>query len=130
RGKFYRWTALLAMLLIAFKLLHMERALQLERVREWWYDANTYQVMAFIEKDKKSDAMVVFQTSGFLRRSFQYYTTTGKADHIHLVDTDAGEQNTASPDYFYIFDNELQELTDRYDIIQKYDGGNRLLLKK
>lgn len=130
RGKNYRWMTLIAIILIVLKLWHMERALQKDRVREWWYDANTYQVMALIEKDKKSEDKAVLQTSWFFRRSFQYYTQTGKADHIHLVDLDAGEQNTASPDYFYIFDSELPELTDRYDIIERFDGGSRLLLKK
>jgi hypothetical protein len=130
RGKNYRWMTFMAIILIVLKLWHMERALQPDRVREWWYDANTYQVMKFIEEDKESDSKAVLQTSWYFRRSFQYYTQTGKADHIHLVDLDAGEQNTASPDYFYIFDSELPELTDRYDIIEKYDGGGRLLLKK
>ncbi|MBK7870601.1 MAG: hypothetical protein IPJ74_07930 [Saprospiraceae bacterium] len=33
-------------------------------------------------------------------------------------------------DFYYIFDSDYPALQEQYDIVEKFDGGSRLLLKR
>lgn len=125
------WSArIISSVIIIFGILHLFRTVTLDRVREWWYDVNTFQVINTIKKDAQLKEMPVqLRTYWVFYPSFDFYTLTGKAPFLDIGDYSKDIDTTNHYDYYYIFDSEYHLLKNNYDILEKYDGGGRLLLK-
>lgn len=124
------FTRIIAGILLIFSIWHMTRTVSFDRVREWWYDANTFQVLELIEADKPADDRVFLQTNWAFHPSFLFYASTGKTPWLTLGDYNKEIIPQIDADYYYVFDVDYPQLQDRFEIIAKFDGGSRMLLKK
>lgn len=114
---------------ILIAILHMSRTVSLDRVREWWYDANTFQVQEILHEKSKNNP-VSLQVSWFFHPSFNFYYQHNKTPWIELQPYNKEIDTTAQPHFYYIFDSDYPLLQDQYDVIEKFDGGSRLLLQR
>ncbi len=125
------FTQVLSVILIIIGILHLSRTITLDRVREWWFDANTLQVMKILEQESKQRNQPVFLKMVWLfYPSFDFYVLTGKAPFLEIGEYDKNIDTQNVYDFYYIFNSEYDLLKDKYDILEKYDGGARLLLKR
>ncbi len=109
---------------------HLARTVTLDRVREWWFDANTFQVLQTIEKEaNKKQSPIYLKTNWIFYPSLDFYVLTGKAPYLKLGDYYKDIDSLNYYDYYYIFESDYPLLKSKYEIEEKYDGGARLLLK-
>lgn len=121
---------ILSLIIIILGIWHLARTVTFKSVREWWYDVNTFQVMETVKKDARSqDKPVQLRTYWVFYPSFDFYTLTGKAPYLNIGDYSKDIDTLNQYDYYYIFESEYHLLKNNYDILEKYDGGARLLLK-
>lgn len=125
------FTQILSILLVITGIFHLSRTVTLDRVREWWYDANTLQVMNVLEQESKQrNKPILLKTVWLFYPSFDFYVLTGKAPFLEIGEYDKNVDTQNVYDFYYIFNSEYDMLKDKYDILAKYDGGARLLLKR
>lgn len=121
---------IIAGILLIFSIWHMARTVSFDRVREWWYDTNTFQVLNIIESENSSKKQILLQTNWAFHPSFYFYTSTGKLSWLTLGDYNKEILTESNSNYYYVFDSDYPKLKERFDIIEKFDGGSRLLLKR
>ncbi len=124
-----RFSRIAGGIMIVMSLLHMNRTVQFGRVREWWYDANTFQVQEIL-RQAAGDEQVTLATNWHFYRSFDFYVQAGKTPWIDLQADRKDIDTSAEAQFYYIFDSDLEKLQDRYEVVRKFDGGSRLLLRK
>lgn len=122
--------SILSGILIIMTSWHLYRSVSFTSVREWWYDANTFQILHTLQKEAKNSSQVQLQTAWQFYRSFEFYKTVGKTPWLDLKPDNQAIDTTAAAQYYYIFDSDYHLLQNKYDIVSKYDGGARLLLKR
>lgn len=124
-----RFSRVIGGAMIALSLFHMSRTVTPDRVREWWYDANTFQVQEKLRRAAMGDT-VSLQTNWHFHRSFNFYAKYGKTPWIELQDYRKDIDTTGKAEFYYIFDSDWPTLQNRYEIVEKYDGGSRMLLRR
>ncbi|MBK7870600.1 MAG: hypothetical protein IPJ74_07925 [Saprospiraceae bacterium] len=70
-------TQIAGTLLLVFSLWHMARTVSYDRVREWWYDANTFQVLGIL-KNNSNNNTISLQTGGHVQRSLIFISKQAK----------------------------------------------------
>ncbi len=121
---------ILSAVLIIMTIWHLSRAIGFNSVREWWYDANTFQVLDILQSQAKDNSKVTLQTAWQFYRSFEFYNTIGKTPWLDLKPDNQAIDTASTAQYYYIFDSDYALLQNKYDVVRKYDGGARLLLKR
>lgn len=115
--------------MIVLSILHLSRTVTLDRVREWWYDANTFQVQKILRQDANNEP-ITLSTNWHFHRSFDFYAQTGKTPWIELQAYSKEIDTTAQAQFYYVFDSDFETLQGQYEIVEKFDGGSRLLLRR
>ena len=93
----------LSPLIALFLGLHLYYAADFNHVREWWYDANTYRVLDYLDnyrKEHPETKTIDLNTNWHYHPSFSFYTITGKTPWLNLTDYHK-ETDTASQTMFY-----------------------------
>lgn len=117
-------------MIIVLGIWHLARTVSFDRVREWWFDANTFQVLQAIETEaSKRQSQIYLKTNWIFYPSLDFYVLTGQAPYLKLGDYYKDIDSLNYYDYYYIFDSDYPLLKNQYKIDEKYDGGSRLLLK-
>ncbi|MDX1913751.1 MAG: hypothetical protein SFV22_19805 [Saprospiraceae bacterium] len=120
---------LLSFLIGVLAVYHLARSYQPRRVREWWYDENTFEVLDYVKNQQQQGAATPLAVDWHFHRSFDFYVKTGHASHIRLAPSQPQLDSTNSTTYAYIFDSEYEKFKNRYDVVLKFDGGARMLLR-
>ncbi|MBP7274111.1 MAG: hypothetical protein KA974_09725 [Saprospiraceae bacterium] len=113
---------------IIFPINHLIRSCNLKSYAEWWYDVNTFEVLSFLKKKCKDDA-ITFYAGGWFRPSFSYHIEEQGLKSIQLEPYSPTLDTTGKFDYYYIFGSEKEPLTKYTTIEKSFFGGNILLLK-
>jgi hypothetical protein len=118
--------------ILVLGIWQMARTLNIHSVREWWFDASTFEVLKTLQKEPTSDQKVSLQTSWQLYRSFQFYAHTGKTPWLALrSESEQPRIDSLSPaQYYYVFESDYPVLKNQYHIIETYNHEGRLLLKR
>jgi hypothetical protein len=133
-GQLKRWVfALTLSLFIIFPPYHLLRANKLNSYYEWWYDANTYEVLNIlkIEYDKSIDKKPLhFHTSWMVNPSFSYHRDYQKMDFIMPLTYKSEVDTVNIYDFYYVERNELKQVARFYDKIKEWNYGEWTLLRK
>ncbi len=122
---------LFAMAVSVLLLLHLGRTLNLNSVREWWYDQHTYAVIDRIDALRVESNPVELQTSWYFQPSFRYHTQVQPRDWIHLSSYREGTPDTLNGARFYYgFQSDVPALKHPYDTVRVYSGGMILMERK
>lgn len=122
----------LALALTAATLVHLATRTRLYNVREWWFDANTYQVVAILEQHYRERGQPLsLRPDWRMHNSFSFHRQVDSLDWLVLPASVPPAIDTAErPDYYYVFGSDWPQLADHYEIVAEYDGASRLLLKR
>ncbi|MCF8238545.1 MAG: glycosyltransferase family 39 protein [Saprospiraceae bacterium] len=115
--------------MMAGTIYHVQSRTQLYAFREWWFDANTLDVLHYLEEQPFEKPLRI-KTRWEFHPSFYFYCETGKADHILLSDYDKELEPTADVDYYYVFDSDRPTLEPQFEVVQEYLGGRVLMKRK
>ena len=120
---------LVACSIIGGAVYHVQTRTQFYDFREWWFDANTFDVLHYL-KDAPGQKPLRLKTRWEFHPSFYFYCETGKADYILLSDYDKNLEPTAEVDYYYVFDSDRPTMESHFEVVQEYFGGRVLMKKK
>jgi len=126
-----KWRSAQKMAAIAFAFIcifHMADRYKFSWVKDWWHDANTFEVLAYL-KDHNSGKPVSLKTTWFCYNSFYYYVYTGKTPWLALEGYDKNTDINTKADYYYIFSEDTVKLESKFEPVQKF-GNDRILLKR
>ena len=115
----------LSVLVTFFAAHHIITMYKADSVKEWSFDANTYDVLDYIKTIEGESSLA---THWLFNKSFSYYTDTGKANWLHLAPYNKEIETNSNAEYYYVFEDDFELLKSRYQLVKRYD--NRLLLRK
>ncbi len=118
-------TIALSLLLLA----NLTHRTSLKSVREWDFDQNTLEVMAYLH-EQHPQRTVSLKTSWFFHSSFYFYQYTGKAPWLDLQPYDYQIDIQTPAEYYYIFAEDYEKLTPRFEIAYKFCPERWLLRQK
>ena len=114
--------------LTVFFLFNLFHRLELRSVKEWEFDQNNAEVIAYL-KDAEGGKQVSLRTHWLYNPSFTFYSETGKTPWIQLHPYNKDININCDADYYYAFTDDLKVLEEKYEVIAKF-GSNRILLKR
>ncbi|MCH2042715.1 MAG: hypothetical protein MK212_01125 [Saprospiraceae bacterium] len=130
---FYRWKILghtLALTVAALSLWHIYKTHHPKDVREWWYDACTFEVLDYLAEAHKDDTgKITLRTHWFFHPSFNFYSATGKIPQIQLHKYDKGIDPNAEVMYYYVMEGDVGMLKGNYEEVGKF-GWDKYLMKR
>lgn len=117
--------------LLALSALHLIDRYNSKAVRDWTFNANTINVLNYLNNSRNVDTEeVTLKTHWLYHPSFIFYTSTGKADWLNLYDYDKQIDTLTDAQYYYIFNTDYELLKNNYNVIDEFNGYEMLLKRK
>ena len=120
-------------IIVAIYCIHLTLAVNFKSVSEWWYDANTYQVMDYLQDYRKTHPeakTIELNTDWLFNPSFTFYTITGKAPWLKITDYHK-DVDTTSKTLFYYATSDDAALLKEYRTVLDFDySSRRLMIRK
>ncbi len=110
-------------------MLNLSHRTKLGRVKEWYYDQNTLEVINYL-KEKYNGRPLSLKTSWFFHPSFYFYFDSGKAPWIDLQGYDYNLDVHSQAEYYYIFAEDYNILEPGFDVVYKFSPDRWLLKHK
>ncbi|WP_159519127.1 hypothetical protein [Sunxiuqinia indica] len=112
-------------------LVNLSHRVSLKKVKEWYYDQNTLEVIDFLKEKRNQDQeQLSLKTSWFFHPSFYFYSDAKKTPWIDLQPYDYAIDITTSAEYYYIFAKDYELLEPRFKIAYKFSDDRWLLEQK
>lgn len=96
-------------------------------VREWWFDANTFQVVDYLNKPNKK---VTLKTNWLFYPSFYFYKYTGKLPNIDLKEYDKNIDINTDAEYYYINKEDFKTLESKFELAFQVNEERMLVKRK
>ncbi len=119
---------LFAGLLAVYALVHLYQTYKPDYVREWWYDANTWEVINYLEVAKTGDSATL-KTDWLFGPSFGYYVRTGKAPHVKLKPYDKELRVDTTVHFYYVTEADTSKLSPYFELVERF-GWDRWLMRR
>jgi len=128
-----RWAGVsLAFVTVVLFLFHLAQAATVSCVREWWFDANTYQVLDYLQGYRKAHPEIKtldLNTTWIFNPSFGFYCISGKEPWLKLTEIHTTTDTASQTKFYYAMRDELPQLK-QYTPVLSFDNGSRVLLIK
>ena len=109
-------------------IFHMADRFSFTKVKDWWHDADTFEVLAFLKENRKTTP-VVLKTQWMCYNSFYYYVYTGKTPWLELESYDKTIDKSTRAEYYYVFLEDVNILEPGFQAV-KYVGRDRVIMQK
>lgn len=119
--------------LTALALLHLSRSANLTSCFEWWYDADTYKVMNYLESEhRKTNLPISLNCSWWFFPSLNFDIVTKNKDWITLAPfhQDFEPKRDALYMYYYTTSDDTKRLAASYDTVLSLGWNSRFLMRK
>ncbi len=127
----YKWGfRLFSGAFISAGILHMAASVNLHSAYEWWYDKNTFEVLAALEKMHPDEKNISLDADWLFYPSLNFHIVTDKHEKIMLRDFHTDIDSNSTSNYYYILQSDYAALQNRYEIVKSYEYGTRMLLRK
>jgi hypothetical protein len=124
---------MLGVSLFALFIFHFIKSYDNFSVREWWYDTKTKSMITMIAEDIKlknlASKSTTLQCNWTFWPALKFYSKT-KYPSIQVGEYSKEIDTLKQYDYFIVYDNEVQSLLNKYELIHKENTGISLLRKK
>lgn len=117
-----------AFLLAFICVFHMADQFRFTRVKDWWHDAETFEVLQYL-KEENGTSPVRLKTNWMCHNSFLYYAYTGKTPWLELENYDKSIDPETRANYYYVFLEDAEKL-DSLFLRVKYFGKDRVLMQR
>lgn len=122
-----------AVLLTAGGLFHLSQTMTMTGFREWWFDANTKEILDVLEEVHESREpweKVTLNTNWRFHNSFRFHKEARGYDWLELSGFHLETDTASNAEFYYIMAEELPLLEHRYERWRDYGWqGGRPLLK-
>jgi hypothetical protein len=106
---------------------HMHFTIEPNRVREWWYDENTLQVLDYLETNR-FQWRVSIKTHWLFHPSFNFYWEAGEAPWLYLHHYDKELTPGLVTDYYYVEAADAHLLEETF--YKEAEFGTRVLMRR
>jgi hypothetical protein len=127
-SRFRFFQKFIALSLAFICIFHMVGNFKFDWVRDWWHDADTFEVLDYL-KGQQTDRPVSLKTTWFCYNSFYYYVYTGKTPWLTLEGYDKNIDTGTKAEYYYIFLEDTVKLVPEFEGVRKF-GNDRILMKR
>jgi hypothetical protein len=111
-------------------LIHMTGTMNLNSTYEWWFDKNTFDVLSKLDKENLDNAKITVDADWLFYPSLHFHIVTDHHNQIILKDFHTDIDSNSVSNYYYILSSDYEQLKNKYDTLETYDYGSRILLKK
>ena len=130
----YSKTAGLILIVLVNSLVvqHFIRGFNVKVIQEWYYDQNTFEVLEFLKHLAESGQVpkpVKVNCYWIFYPSLRYHVDHGFSEFIELAPYDTKIDNDMQSTFYYTESSEKDKLLSRFDIIQEYGWGSRIIMK-
>jgi len=116
--------------LLSFLLLfQIADKMSLKYVREWWFNADTFEIIDYFNKTNPNQK-ISLKTNWLFHPSFYFYKYTGKIPYIDLKSIDHSIDINTDADYYYIMPGDYKTLEPEFEISYKVNDERWLLKRK
>lgn len=119
----------LGLFIVFICMFHITKVTKLGSVKEWWYDANTFEVLNHIEKSNTGEG-VSLHTNWLFNPSFNFYKQTGKIPWLDLKDYNKEIDSLTNANYYYIRIEDYPKLEADFVPVLKFEKEGNWLLKR
>lgn len=109
--------------------VHFINTINIDYTREWWYESHTKHYINIIQQDHQTDKVNV-GCHWLFHPTLSYYKITSEMDHINLQPYQKDLEVTTEYDYFISTGQEVSQLQDKYEIVERSDTDAILWRKK
>jgi hypothetical protein len=106
----------------------------LKYVKEWSFDANTFEILDYINKTcvnkTRTDQKVSLKTHWYFFPSFYFYKYTGKLPFLDLKSYDKSADINTDADYYYIMSTDYNTLASKFEVAYKINDERWLLVNR
>ncbi len=123
---------LMTIFTISFSLQHFIRGFNNSLVFEWYYDANTHEVLRDIDeliKNENLNTPVKLDCYWIFHPSLSYHISHKYKGVIELIPYHKELEINEEARYYYIQSDQQEQLTQKFEKIKDYSSGNRVLMK-
>lgn len=114
--------------------LHIIRTVNLKWVNEWRYDANTYQVLDYLQQYQQKHPelkTITLNTTWIFNPSFGFYCITGKTPWLNLTEWHSQVDSNSQTLFYYTENKDTAKLTGRYKTLIGYaDCPSTLMIRR
>lgn len=107
----------------AHHLIHIQNV---NSVREWKYDENTYSVLEYMDEHRDGQKTTL-ATNWLFNPSFTFYTHTEICDWLYLHAYNKEIDSTSQARFYYVLRIDYPLLESRYTTVLEFENGNVLL---
>jgi len=126
-----KWVSRLSALLWVLVLWHLLRTVNTFSVREWWYDAYTFEVADRLKTEaEERGGPVRLATNWHFHPSFNYYQMRGETPWIQLEPYSKTIEPQVKPDFYYVFHTDQERLEEDYLEIESFNYRSFILMKR
>lgn len=114
-------------------LIHLSRSANLNSSFEWWYDADTYKVLNYLEGEhRKNNSPLTLNCSWWFFPSLNFHIVTENKDWIKLAPfhQDFNPETDAQYKYYYTTSDDTKRLAATYDTVLSLGWNSRFLMRK
>lgn len=112
-------------------IIHFLRAANFYSCFEWWYDADTYTILQYLEKERiNSHGQISLNTSWIFFPSFDFHVISENKDWIKLAPFHKDVQPDSSYQYYYATGDDKPALESNYDSVLSLGWDTRFLMKR
>jgi len=124
---------LLSLFLGGFAFQHFVRSYNVKHSFEWYFDANTYEVLDFLKEYAKNNQLkepIRLNVNWIFHPSFMYHSEKDYPNLVVINRVNNGEQPKADYNFYYIQNGEWEKLKNEYDLIKDFSWGMHKLVRK
>jgi hypothetical protein len=102
---------------------------RVNEVKDWNFDASTFEVLNFINKSKTKQK-VSLNTHFLFNPSFTFYELTGKTPYLSLKPYNKEIDTNTDADYYYAFSSYYKILSSRFKVVYKVNDERWLMMNR
>lgn len=130
--KYKNVTLLLVIILISLQIQHFVRGFSVKSNFEWYYDQDTYHVLDHIKEMVESGQVskpVKINCYWIFYPSLSYHVAQKYSEYIEIAPWDTKIKDDSNSVFYYTESSEKETLTERFEVIQEYGYGARILMR-
>ncbi len=120
-------------LIMVLFTVHLFSTANLKSVREWWFDAHTYEVQNYLNDYRLQHTelkLIYLNTTWIFYPSFCFYCDTKKTRWLYVIDPHHYVDTTSQTLFYYATEDDARYLKNYKPVLYFKDAGNVLLMKK
>jgi hypothetical protein len=129
-GVFSWWKIITLALVISCCLTHAGRSFQFERSYEWYYDSETKRMVASLSEILTPEQRIKLGVHWIFNPTTNYYLQHAPYDFAEKLTWDRDLRTDGYYDYYYVQPGDLEQLSDKYEVLKEFGWVGRLLRRK